>query len=351
MKYKQTIFQLLFITVFIVGCNSNPVGSSSSGWTRGVGVTDVNHFYGSGGNLFAGTYCALCSQAYIFISSDEGSTWNLDTTFHVYNHYNNGYVTDGQYLAAPMTFIRDGQYLLAGISVCFRGAIYRSSDNGITWSGAGITWPENDSDHSEDINCFCVLNGTVFAGTYHGVFASTDDGITWQAENTGLPIIYTGRPPNISDLTANHTTLFAVTEGSGVFRSTNDGSSWTTVDTVNYSFMGLTVVGTDIFAAAYNDAGKPSTGGVFISTNNGNSWQHADADLPDHGVGAICSSGTDLFVGTETGIFASTDLGSTWEAISDTSLFNGATTAVWANSNYLFANSAGSVWRYPVALL
>ncbi len=351
MNHEQVLFSLLFGMILFFGCNNNPANSGGSFWTQGTGVTNVNHFYGVGGNLFASTYCAPCSQAYIFLSGDEGLTWKLDTVFHVYNHFDNGYVTNGLYLAAPITFITDGRYLFAGVSDCYRGAIYRSSDNGIIWSNEGISWLENDSDMSENINCFSALNGDIFAGTYHGVFVSTDEGATWRASNGGMPITYTGRPPSISDLVAVGGYLFASTDGLGIFRSTNGGISWSQVDTTNYSFLGLTTIGTSIFAAAFNDIGKPWTGGVFISTDNGDSWQHDDVDLPDHGVGSICASGSYLFVGTETAVFTSSDLGATWIKISDGTSFSGATTTVSANQIYLFANSGGGVWRYPLFLL
>ena len=132
MKYKRALTSLLFSLIIFVGCNSNPSGPGSSIWTQGTGVTNVNDFYGAGGNLLASTYCAPCSQAYIFVSTDEGSTWKLDTALHVYNHYfmcsDSICVTNGQYLEAPITFMGDGNYVFAGVSGCFRGAIYRSSN-------------------------------------------------------------------------------------------------------------------------------------------------------------------------------------------------------------------------------
>ncbi len=310
----------------------------------------MNHFYASGGNLLASTYCSLCSQTYIFISTDDGSTWKLDTTFHVDNHFDNGYLTNGIYLPAPITFINDGNYLFAGIGQVYKGDIYRSTDRGVTWSDKGITWAETDS-NSEDINCFCELNGNIFAGTDDGVFVSTDHGITWDPANVGIPkpTFYYHVP--VSGLVVKGNSVFASTWGSGIFRSTDDGATWTLANTTNYSFEALATVGSDVFAVAFNDQGKPSTGGVFISKDNGETWQHADADLPDHRVGIICASGPYLFAGTETAIFVSTDLGSIWTDISNGAPFSGATTALWTNGAYLFANSWGGVWRYPLFLL
>ncbi len=349
------VYLILFLSaILFIGCKNNPVGSGGSIWTQGVGVSNVNHFYASGGNLLASTYCAPCSQAYISLSTDDGLTWKLDTTFHVYNHFDNGYYTNGLYTAAPITFIGDGKYLLAGVSDCYRGAIYRSSDNGITWSSEGISWPENDSDNSEDINCLSILGGNIFVGTYHGVFVTTDEGSTWRDDNVGIPDIYTGHAPPITALVITENTLFATTDGFGIYRSTDEGLSWTTVNTTDYSFIGLASIGADVFAAAFNKIGQPWTGGVFISTDNGNSWQHADATLPDHGVGAVCASGSYLFAGTDTSIFASSDGGTAWINISigsPTEGGDGGASELYVYRSYLFANSTGSVWRYSLFVL
>ncbi len=351
MRSKRFLSALVIGISFLMGCQNNPTSAGNSAWTQGTGVINVNHFYASGGNLLASTYCAPCSQAYIFISKDEGSTWKLDTAFHVYNHFDNGYYTNGLYTSAPIAFRSDGHYLLAGVSDCLRGAIYRSSDNGITWSNEGISWPENDSDNSEDVNCFTVLNGSIFAGTYHGVFVSTDEGSTWHADNTGLPTIYTGHPPVITDLVVVGINLFASSGGYNIYRSMNGGASWAEVDSIDGSFHRLAAIGSEVFASAFNVPDEPVTGGVFASTDNGKSWQRADADLPDHGVGDICANGSYLFAGTETAIFFSDDLGATWIDISNAAPFSGATPTVWSDGPYLFANCGGGVWRYPLFLL
>ena len=75
LKYKRLLLAFSLCVGLFVGCNNNPSGPGGSIWAQGTGVTNVNHFYASGRNLLASTYCAPCSQAYIFISKDEGSTW------------------------------------------------------------------------------------------------------------------------------------------------------------------------------------------------------------------------------------------------------------------------------------
>jgi hypothetical protein len=60
------------------------------------------------------------------------------------------------------------------------------------------------------------------------------------------------------------------TTGEGVFHSTNNGASWSAVDTglTNTDIYGLAVIGTNIFAGTFQSPGD-SIGGVFVSTNDG----------------------------------------------------------------------------------
>src|SRR5271169_5139892 len=69
--------------------------------------------------------------------------------------------------------------------------------------------------------------------------------------------------------------LFAGTWGGGVFLSTNNGTSWTAVNSglTNFSIMSLAVSGTNLFAGTQN--------GLFLSTDNGNSWNAVDSGLGD----------------------------------------------------------------------
>ena len=60
----------------------------------------------------------------------------------------------------------------------------------------------------------------LFVGNSSGVFRSTDDGGSWMTMNTGL----TDR--HITTLTISGGDLYAGTQEAWVFRSTNYGASW-----------------------------------------------------------------------------------------------------------------------------
>ena len=84
----------------------------------------------------------------------------------------------------------------------------------------------------------------IFAGTFGGVFRSTDNGDHWVAVNNGLEF------PFVISLAVDcgvETSFAGTFEGGGVYRSTDDGENWTLVDN------GLT--NTYVTALAINSAG------------------------------------------------------------------------------------------------
>jgi uncharacterized repeat protein (TIGR02543 family) len=122
---------------------------------------------------------------------------------------------------------------------------------------------------------------TLYAGTYHGVFKSTNGGTNWTAMNTGLTNPYI-RALAINPQTPD--TLYAGTY-SGVFKSTNGGTNWTAMNT------GLTY--TDVRALAINPQ-TPDTlyagtygGGVFKSTNDGTNWTATNTGLTNPYIRAL----------------------------------------------------------------
>src|SRR5206468_3734344 len=136
---------------------------------------------------------------------------------------------------------------------------------------------------------------TLYAGTYGGgVYKSTSGGAGWSAVNTGLPYYY-GRyyfRPYVTALAIDPqtpTTLYAGTGGSGVFKSTDGGASWSAVNTglpysgpsytPHYSYVPALAIDPQTPATLY--AGT-SGSGVFKSTDGGASWNAVNTGLPNY---------------------------------------------------------------------
>ena len=147
----------------------------------------------------------------------------------------------------------------------------------------------------------------------------------------------------ISTLSASGLNLFAGTVGAGILLSTDNGTSWTAVNAGlgNSQVRSLAVSGTNLFAG--------TDGGVFLSTNNGASWAGASTGLTGGSVYALAVSGTNLFASTVTQVSVSTDIARSWTtasgglasstiyslAVSGTNLFAGTYDAgVFLSTNY-----------------
>jgi hypothetical protein len=117
--------------------------------------------------------------------------------------------------------------------------VYLSGNNGTTWTSKGLMY--------KDIWSLASSGSNIFAGTGDSIYLSTDIGTSW------IPVFYPGF--NCIALAAFGTNIFARTRGGGVFLSTNNGVSWTSVN------QGLTAL--NVYSLAISD----ST--VFLGTDYG----------------------------------------------------------------------------------
>lgn len=184
------------------------------------------------------------------------------------------------------------------------------------------------------VSSFAVSGTNLFAGTNWGVFLSTNNGTSWTAVNTGLP--YTYNVYVFNALAVSGTNIFAGTYQRGVFLSTNNGTNWLNVGLENTYVLALAVSGTNLFSGTFGD-------GVFLSTNNGTNWTAASNGLTDTRVFALAISGTNLFAGTSSGVYLSTDNGTSWTAAS-TGLTNTYVNALQVSGTNLFAGTMQGVF-------
>jgi photosystem II stability/assembly factor-like uncharacterized protein len=158
------------------------------------------------------------------------------------------------------------------------------------------------------------LGGTdIFAGTDgSGVFKSTDNGTTWN--NSGLADTSILSLESRSD----GEYIFAGTYGSGVCRSMNRGLTWSAA---NIGLSNLIVRSISLISngaqGLYLFAGTAE--GLFISYDFGINWSYIDF-VGNHSVKDITSTsnGTNIFLAVEaSSILRSTDHGTTWTDISN----------------------------------
>ena len=151
--------------------------------------------------------------------------------------------------------------------------------------------------------------GTLYAGTYGGVYKSINGGTNWTPINTGLS------DTRINSLAINPQapeTLYAGT-GEGVFKSTNAGANWIAMNTglANTLVQALVInpqTPETLYAGRYD-------GVLLKSTNGGTNWTAINTGLPATRIDSLAinpQTPDTLYAGTPEGVFKSTDGGTNW---------------------------------------
>ncbi len=203
----------------LAGTNGGTFRTSilSNSWTKVSPVTGSRSFVSINNEIIAGSdYGVLCSK-------DAGQTWKIidSTSYQIWNvlafdsiiiagcnnrgiriSTNNGlnwnFSKGLQATVNALTFA--GNNILAGTSGV---GVFLSSDSGKTWSPTKLD--------SMQIQTFKVFDKFVFAGTFNGIYRSSDDGITWDKVNGGLEGYF------VNDLTI---------AGDYIYAGVNDGAVW-----------------------------------------------------------------------------------------------------------------------------
>ncbi len=103
----------------------------------------------------------------------------------------------------------------------------------------------------------------------------------------------------------------------------------------------LAVSGTNLYAG--------TDLGVFLSTNNGTNWIAMSNGLMSNPVVALTGSGTNLFAGTlNGGVFLSTNNGTSWTPI-NTGLAKTVIYILTVSGTNLFAGTEIGVWKRPLS--
>jgi photosystem II stability/assembly factor-like uncharacterized protein len=203
-------------------------------------------------------------------------------------------------------------------------------------------WEPTNGPYGGDVQALAISsNEYIFAGTGTGkIFRSTDNGDSWTPTNLT-------NSSRIGSLAINPVTqdILAGTIGQGIFRSQNNGDTWTQV-----------MIGKNVYSLAINSSGHIFAGtqafGIFRSTDNGGSWTAVNTGLTNTTVWSLAINANDhIFAGTQDGeIFRSTDNGSNWTRVKTgvtnmavyTLAINPATQVIFAGT---FGISGGGIFR------
>ncbi len=121
-------------------------------------------------------YRGAADTSYLFISTDAGNSWNNLT-----GKLTSG--TDFARITADPT--HKGTVYIANL-VGLTSHVLRSTDYGQTWTGLDSTG-NGFANVPAKVIAIDSLTGNIFVGTYQGLYRSTDNGATWSLFGTGLP--------------------------------------------------------------------------------------------------------------------------------------------------------------------
>jgi photosystem II stability/assembly factor-like uncharacterized protein len=242
------------------------------------------------------TYYLGAAIGGVWKTTDDGHAWTP-----IFDHQDVGSI--GAIAVAPSN--PDIVYVGTGEAppredVSFGDGVYRSTDAGATWTHVGLA----DSRHiarilidakDPDLVLAAALGHIYGPNTERGIFRSTDGGATWQK------VLYRDDRTGGIDLAADPddpSTVFAALwqlqrtpwhlesggPGSGLYRSTDEGATWTRLEGHGLPAGVLGKIGLSVAAGTGGRRVyaliEAEQGGLYRSDDGGDTWRLVDADRP-----------------------------------------------------------------------
>ncbi|MBA3647252.1 MAG: T9SS type A sorting domain-containing protein [Chitinophagales bacterium] len=208
------------------------------------------------------------------------------------------------------------------------GTLYRSTDHGQHW------YTDSSNFIGEPLS-FTHKGSTVFVSTStDGIFKSTDNGTTWNSLS-GTNSISPGTLLTVSG-------VIYVGTLNGVYKSTDNGNTFinASVGLPDYpGILNLAALGTTLYASVSSINGN----GIYKSTNNAATWQAVNNGLPvtEWAInGGLATNATTVFASFANGVYKSTNSGASWTLSND-----GFTGQVFALGDTIFASVLDPYWE------
>jgi photosystem II stability/assembly factor-like uncharacterized protein len=143
------------------------------------------------------------------------------------------------------------------------------------------------------------IGNNLYLGTPDRLFVSSNGGADWRVSIDGNGYL------SPMEMTFSNGNIYLATRVDGIFKSTNQGQSWDSINSPYHDIFSINSSGNILFAGTH---------GLYRSTDNGNSWTRILFYPQYFDVFCLAVNGSNVYVGSK-GILKSTDYGDTWTQI------------------------------------
>ena len=281
-------------------------------------------------------------QVYDFEVDNSGNLLAATDIYGIYRTTNNGLSwvnlhPDSWLKLYPMGYPTSFVYRIA---VSGSGAIFGASAHGLLVSrDNGSTWDTiyPDGSASSVVEVCADDAGLVLYSVNGKLFRSIDDGNTW----TSQTVTYgSGIKTTLNSITIRKDGILYAGHNKGVLKSTDAGLSWSDCGS-GWSSGSYYSISTN--SLGYIFVVNVPDGGIFRSTDNGNSWNPIISGLPYAKFGALAVDQNDcLYINLgDLGLFQSTNHGNTWKEIRVPQEARYITSLYAVHNGYLFCGISG----------
>ncbi len=194
-------------------------------------------------------------------------------------------------------------------------AVFKTTSGGSNWQRSSVA---TITGFVNSVHFWDAENG-IFLGDPRnrvwGIGHTTDGGATWAPLPTLLPALSTDEIGWNNSYAAYGDNLWFGTNEKRIYRSTDRGNTWTPVAAPGTNSFGIAFANEDDGLAVFSPRGDGSGENMItVSHNGGASWQQAPLPFPTatpQGVTFVPGT-TRAFVGTQRGVFETSDFGQTW---------------------------------------
>lgn len=226
---------------------------------------------------------------------------------------------------------RVGNILRTGVFAATTKGLYRSLDSGRTWNVIGVP-----NDDVYDVAILGTDGLSLLAASNKGVQRSINGGTSWQVMTFPLTVVTTSANANstratvqyitqqralptyaLQTLKSGNTTILFAGTSQGIFRSTDNGTTWSSTGTVSSAVMAqktvrtLVLLGDILYAAVWND-------GIYQSPDKGITWTTVDVipgSSAEKTFRVLSVYGSTIYAGSSEGNLYQSQNGRAWTKI------------------------------------